>query len=46
MAESDEARVLAREMEGLGAHLARYPYLGLDHPIGRRILQAVGAHPR
>jgi hypothetical protein len=32
---------LAREMEALGAHLTRYPYLGLAHPVGRRIAQAV-----
>src|SRR3712207_5358825 len=41
----DDARGLAREMEALGAHLARYPYLGLDHPVGHRILQAVRRAP-
>ncbi|WP_149538600.1 RES family NAD+ phosphorylase [Siccirubricoccus phaeus] len=35
-----------REMEAFGAHLARYPYLGLDHPVGRRILAAVRRAPK
>jgi hypothetical protein len=37
---------MAREMEEFGAHLARHPYLGLDHPVGRRIRQAVRNAPR
>lgn len=37
---------LAREVEALGAHLARFPYLGLDHPVGRRILTAVRRAPK
>jgi hypothetical protein len=35
-----------RQLEALGAHLARYPYLGLDHPVGRRILAAVRRAPK
>lgn len=46
MARSGEAAKLAREMTELGAHLARYPYLGLDHPVGRRILEAVRHAPK
>jgi RES domain len=37
---------LEREMEALGAHLSRYPYLGLAHPVGRRIAQAVARAPQ
>jgi hypothetical protein len=46
MARADDAARLAREMEALGAHLARFPYLGLDHPVGRRILAAVRRAPK
>jgi hypothetical protein len=46
MARPGEGAALAREMTALGAHLARFPYLGLDHPVGRRILQAVRRAPK
>jgi len=46
MARSGEAEKLAREMAALGAHLSRFPYLGLDHPVGRRILEAVHHAPK
>lgn len=46
MARSGEAEKLARDMEALGAHLARFPYLGLDHPVGRRIMEAVHRAPK
>jgi hypothetical protein len=46
MAKPGDAARFAREMEALGAHLARFPYLGLDHPVGRRILAAVRRAPK
>ncbi len=33
-------------MVAFGAHLARWPYLGLAHPVGRRIAQAVARAPK
>ncbi len=37
---------LAAEIEGLAAHLARFPYLGLGHPVGERIAAAVAQAPK
>jgi hypothetical protein len=33
-------------LEEFAAHLARFPYLGLSHPVGRRIVAAVHHAPR
>ncbi|MCO6416500.1 RES family NAD+ phosphorylase [Siccirubricoccus sp. KC 17139] len=33
-------------MESFGGHLARYPHLGLDHEVGRRILSIVRRAPK
>jgi len=41
-----KATTLATELAALGAQMARYPYLGLEHPVGRRILAAVKRAPK
>lgn len=36
----------AAQLEELAAHLSRFPYLGLAHPVGKRIAQAVRRAPK
>jgi hypothetical protein len=36
----------ADKVESFGEHLKRYPYLGLNHPIGRSIAKTIGNFPR
>lgn len=43
---ADRQHRAVREVEALGAHLARFPYLGLAHPVGRRILDRIRRTPK
>jgi len=42
----EQQRQAVKDVEALGAHLARFPYLGLAHPVGRRIRDLVGRAPK